>query len=121
MVEFDPRLEVGDGEVLVGRVDLCVREREAEQKGVGAEDVAECLDDGDGAALADEHRFAWENAFQCALRGFSEIGMGITGVGFAVVADLDFDVHAGRAVFFEVSFELGEDGLWILVGDEAER
>jgi len=101
-------------------VDLGVGEGEAEEEGVGAEDGLKGFDDGDGATFAYEHGLTGEGAFEGTLGRFSEIGMGIAGVGFAIVADFDFEFHAGRAVLSEVSFEVLENLLWILVGDEAE-
>ncbi len=56
MIEEDSGLEVGDGEVFVGRVDLGVGEGEAEEQGIDPKDFAEGLDDRDGAAFADEDR-----------------------------------------------------------------
>src|ERR1043165_1084962 len=46
--------------LLVRRMRVVIGQRQAEQQGVRAEDLLELVDDGNRAALANQHRFATE-------------------------------------------------------------
>ena len=97
-----------------------IGEGEAEEEGIDAKDFLEALDDGDGAAFANEGGLTAEGLGKGALGGPAEWGVGIGEVGVAVVALDDLDVYAGGGVFAKVIGDLA-DGLEAgLAGDEAE-
>ena len=72
LIEPDPGLEVFDGEVFIGRVDLCVGQRKTEQQSIDTEDIAEGLHDWNAATLADEHGLRREGGAQGGLGGKAE-------------------------------------------------
>ena len=120
LIEEDAGFEVPDGEVFVRGVGLTIREGETEEEGFDAEDVAEALNDGDAAAFADEGGFAWESAAEGAAGGEAEAAVGVHGVGFAAVADFDFEPDGIRGDGLEVGADFFEDVGGVLIGDEAE-
>ena len=85
-----------------------VREGEAKEEGVHAEDFLEALDDGNRAALADQGRFVSKCGRECALGGLAEIGMGIRHIGIAMMAFDDLDDYARRSILAEVLGDLAD-------------
>ena len=67
----------------LGECGVVVRQREAEEQGVGAEDFLEIVDDGDGAAFAHQDGFTAEGGFERAQRGLGLRAVGGNQIGFA--------------------------------------
>ena len=112
-------LEAIQVEFFVGRMGVVIRQADAEQEGIDAQDFLELVHDGDGAAFAHEDGFAFERLFQRAQRGLGGRAGGREMIGFAAVAGVDLDAHGGWADFFEPGADGLADVRGFLVGHEA--
>src|SRR5437870_3241539 len=70
LVQANAGEEVFDWEIFVRRVGAAIRERESEEKNIGAECLLEVLQNRDRPALADQRDFTAESLDERALRGF---------------------------------------------------
>src|SRR5215472_2301935 len=66
---FDAAVEVGKMELLIGGVEIIVRQSKAHHHARDAEVAVEDAHDRNGAARADVHRFLSERPFQRSRRG----------------------------------------------------
>ena len=92
-------------EFLVGRVRVVVGQGQAEQEGVGAQDLLEVVDNRDGAAFAHEDGFGAESGFERAQGGLGLRAGGRNEVRLGAVAGFDFQADGGRAEILQVFAE----------------
>ena len=120
-VQSLPGLKIGDWEILIGGVGLAVGQGEAEQQGVGSEDIFERLDDRDATAFANEGWFAAvKGGAQGGLGGLAMARVRVHGVRLAAMAAADGQGDGGWSAGLQPGLDLREQHRRVLIGDEAE-
>ena len=117
---LDAAVEVGEGELLVGAVQVVVVLAPAQEQGVDAQVLLDEPDDRDRAPLANENGPGAEAGLDRADRGLDAGRFDIDQDGRRTVVADDLVGHARRADLRDVFPELPLDRLGVLVGNQAE-